>query len=210
MNGICNPKVSRIWFPHVAVGFSFVLLSFYTSYYHGDFILPTAVASSQLGDRVDFLSARLAYALRCSFPMLITLIAGILIIGTKRGLTAAVNPLSGNEGLLFVDKQYLSNTLEQYVVGLTLMLTVATYTESPHVLRLLPAYAFVFTIGRVLFRIGYSFHGMYRACGMSMNLGGMYVMIVVAAYHLFTGGLTGGLDLPWLPNAKTSAMKGEL
>ena len=190
--GLNDPKVWAIWFPQVCVGFSCTFLSFYIGYYHGDFILPT-LSISQDG-RVD-LSTRLVYALRCSFPMLVTLIAGILVIGAKRGLTDAVNPLSGNEGLLLVDKFYLSSTLEQFVVGLTLMLIIATYTDSPQVLRLLPVYSVVFTVGRILYRIGYSYHGMYRAAGMSMNLGAMYVMIITAAYYVCTRGLTDGLDL---------------
>ena len=201
MKGICDPKVGAIWFPSVGLGFSFTLLSYYTSYFHGDFILPA-------GESVE-LSARLAYALRCSFPMVISLLVGILIIGAKRAFTDAVNPLSGNDGPLLVDKLYLSNTLEQFVVGLTLMLTIATYAETPQVLRLLPAYSFVFTVGRVLFRVGYSYHGMYRSLGMSMNLGAVFVMVIVAAYYVCTGGLTSGLGLSHVQQAEFTATKGE-
>ena len=202
--GVCDPKTWAIWFPQVCFGFSFVFLSFYIGYHHGDFILPTLSASQV--EHVH-LSQRLAYALRCSFPMLITLIVGIMIVAAKRGLTDAVNPLSGNDNLILVDKLYLSNTLEQFVVGLTLMLIIAAYTDSPQVLRVLPVYSAVFTVGRVLFRIGYSCHGMYRSAGMSMNLGAMYVMIITAAYHVCTRGLMDGLDFPRLLNV---SMKGEL
>ena len=203
--GMCDPRIGALCIPQVCLGSTFSFLSFYVGYFHGEFILPSTSSS----ERVD-LSSKLAYALRCSFPMLITLIAGIMIIAAKRALTKAINPLSGNDGLILVDKLYLSNTLEQFVVGLTLMLIIATYTDSPQLLRLLPVFSAVFTIGRVLFRIGYGFHGMYRATGMSMNFGAMYVMIIIAAYHVSTKDLTDGLHFPWLPNTTFTSTKGEL
>lgn len=205
--GLNDPTVWGIWYPQVCFGFSFTLLSFYIGYFHGDFILPS-FHSSEINVT---LSSRLAYALRCSFPMLLTLIGGIKIIGVKRGLTDAVNPLTGNEGVILVDKLYLSNTLEQFVVGLTLMLIIATYADSLLVLRLLPVFSTVFTIARVLFRVGYSYHGMYRATGMSMNFMGMYILIIIAAYHICTRSLTEGLSFPGLVlNSTLAATKGEL
>ena len=120
--GMCDPRIGALCIPQVCLGTTFSFLSFYVGYFHGEFILPSTSSS----ERVD-LSSKLAYALRCSFPMLITLFAGIMIIAAKRALTnLAINPLSGNDGLILVDKLYLSNTLEQFVVGLTLMLIIAS------------------------------------------------------------------------------------
>ena len=82
--------------------------------------------------------------------MLLSLFAVIAMVGNKRALSGAVNPLSGNEGLVQVDKNYISNTLEQFAVAVTLMLTVAAYTDSVQVLRLLPVYSIVFTFSRIL------------------------------------------------------------
>ena len=56
---------------------------------------------------------------------------------TKRALTGAANPLSGNGHYVQVHKNYTTNTLEQFVVGVTLMLIIAAYTDNPQVLRLL-------------------------------------------------------------------------
>ena len=56
---------------------------------------------------------------------------------TKRALTGAANPLSGNGHYVQVHKNYTTNALEQFVVGVTLMLIIAAYTDNPQVLRLL-------------------------------------------------------------------------
>ena len=62
--------------------------------------------------------------------MLITLITGITITATKTGLTDVVNSLRRNDNLILADKLYLSNTLQHFVVGLTIMLIIATCTDS--------------------------------------------------------------------------------
>ena len=114
----------------------------------------------------------------------------------KRRLSDAVNPLSGHENLFQVEKNYLTNTLEQLAIGLTLMLIIATYTENLQVLRLLLVYSIVFTIGRLLFRIGYrkSHHCAYRETGMSMNYGSTFIMISIVTYYVCTRGLINGLS----------------
>ena len=83
--------------------------------------------------------------------MLLSLFVGIMVTMVKRRLSVAVNPLSGHESLVLIDKNYLTNTVEQLVLGVMLMLITATYTDSPQVLRLLPIYSVLFVIGRVLF-----------------------------------------------------------
>ena len=183
--GLLEPGVLKIFIPQRIFGLIFTTLAFYIGYYHGDFILPTTKGNESL-----HLSARLAYALCSSLPMLLSLYAGIEVVSIKRGLTGAVNPLAGNESLVQVHKNYLSNTLEQFVVGLTLMLTVAAYTDSPQVLRLLPVYSFVFTVSRVLFWIGYRMSPFYRIIGMSATFISNYIMMGMVLYYSWTKGLS--------------------
>ena len=180
--GVLEPSVMPIFIPQGIFGMLFTSISFYIGYYHGDFILPTTGAGNM------HLSARLAYALCCSFPMLLSLYAGVQVIGTKRALTGAVNPLAGNERLVQVDKNYLTNTLEQFVLGLTFMLIVAAYADSPQVLRLLPLYSAVFMIARISFWVGYSISPFYRTTGISMSFCSSYIMLGMISYYTWTKG----------------------
>ena len=191
--GLLDPDVMPIFIPQVLFGFIFTTISFYIGYYHGDFILPTLTTT---GARNIDLSARLAYALCCSLPMILSLFAGIQMVGIRRGLTSAVNPLSGNEGLIQVDKNYLSNTLEQFVVSFTLMLITAAYADSTQVLRLLPVCSAVFTTGRILFWIGYKISPIYRGVGMSTGFMSTYIMLGITLYYSWARGLAAVLSMP--------------
>ena len=179
--GIFDQDKRSIFFPQFLFGLCFTILNFYIGYYHGDFILSST-------PDIHLVSSRLAYAVCCSTPMLLSLFAGIAMVGNKRALSGAVNPLSGNEGIVQVDKNYISNTLEQFAVALTLMLTVAAYTDSVQVLRLLPVYSIVFTVSRILFWIGYSIHPLYRTTGMSMTFLSSYIMFGIVLYYSWTKG----------------------
>ena len=121
--------------------------------------------------------------------MLLSLFAGIEMISTKRALTGAVNPLSGNEHYVQVHKNYTTNTIEQFVVGLALVLIVSAYADDPQILRLLPVYSFVFTVNRILFWIGYSTHPLYRTIGMAGNFMSTFIMFGMAIYYYWTNGL---------------------
>ena len=184
--GILDPGILQIFAPQVLLGAVFTTLSFYIGYYHGDFILPTHNTSDS---ESIHLNARLAYAICCSLPMLLSLFAGIKRVAIKRAQTKAADPLSGSEHYVQVHKNYTTNTLEQFVVGLTLMLIIAAYTDNPQVLRLLPVYSFVFTSGRIIFWIGYSIYPIYRAVGMAANFTSSYIMLGVAIYYSWTNGL---------------------
>ena len=182
--GLLEPGSLPVFVGLGTMGVFFAILSFYIGYYYGEFIFPASTSGS-----IPQLSDRLAYAICCSLPMVLTLLAGIQGTAIKRDLTGALNPLSGREHLVQVQKNYTTNTLEQFVVGLTLMLIVAVYADSPQVIRLLPVYSFVFTISRILFWIGYSISPDYRSVGMSGNFISTYIMLGVAVYYSWTSGL---------------------
>ena len=81
---------------------------------------------------------------------------------------AAVNPLAGNEHLVQSEKNVLTNTVEQLLVFLLLVLTMTSHLE-PSEMRIIPLYSLTFFIGRVFFMIGYSFGPRYRGAGMYIN-----------------------------------------
>ena len=187
-HGFFEPSIRRLFVPQLVFGLIFTIICFYLGYYHGGYILSSESRSHDL-------HFRLFYALRCTFPMLLSLFVGIMVTMVKRRLSVAVNPLSGHENLVLIDKNYLTNTVEQLVLGVMLMLITATYTDSPQVLRLLPIYSILFVIGRVLFRIGYrkTNHCAYRETGMSMNLSSTIIMIGMVAYYFCMKGLSTGI-----------------
>ena len=113
---------------------------------------------------------KLLYAVRyCTFPQAVFLILAISTVAAKRAITrAAVNPLAGNEHLVQSEKTVLTNTVEQLLVFLLLVLTLTTYLE-PSEMRIIPLYSLTFFIGRVFFMIGYSFGPRYRGAGMYIN-----------------------------------------
>ena len=189
--GLLDPGKLQIFLPQVLLGATFTILSFYVGYYHGEFILPSSNAA--LESRIH-LSSRFAYAICCSLPMLLSLFAGIKRVAIKRAQTGAGDPLSGNEHFVQVHKNYTTNTLEQFVLGLSLMLIIAAYTDNPQVLRLLPVYSFVFTFGRIVFWVGYSIGSIYRAVGMIANFTSSNIMLGMALYYSWTSGLAALLD----------------
>ncbi len=182
--GILEPGILQVFLPQALLGATFAILSFYIGYYHGEFILPFTIL-----ERKIHLSNRFAYAIGCSLPMLLSLIAGIKRTAIKRAQTGADPLSSGNERLVQLHKNYTTNTLEQFVVGLTLMLIIAAYTDNPQVLRLLPVYSFVFTVGRIVFWIGYSIGSIYRAIGMLANFTSSNIMVGMALYYIWTNGI---------------------
>lgn len=184
-HGFYDPTIRRLFLPQLVLGLTFTSICFTVGYYYSGYILSD-------DSRNHDLNFRISYALRSSFPMLVSLFAGVMVAVVKRRLGDAVNPLSGHESLVLIDKNYLTNTIEQLAIGLPLMLIIATYTESPQVLRLLPVYSILFTTGRLLFRIGYrkTNHCAYRETGMSINLGSTIIMLSIAAYYFCTRGLS--------------------
>ena len=167
-----------------------VVFMFYGGYYHCSSIpMPTSVD----------LPSRLAFALRCTLPMAAVLFLSIVHVGNKRALTAAVDPMSGNESMVQLDKNFLTNTLEQFVVAFVITLTAATYLDTAEELKLLPIYAFMFVAGRIAFRIGYGLSPWLRVTGMACNFYSTFLMLVVLVCLISTRGFLYGLGGPTFP-----------
>ena len=155
-----------------------VVATLYIGYYHCDFI-PVPPSTD--------LIHRLAFALQCTLPMVVVVFVAVLMVMNKRGFTTAVDPLSGNDSILQLDKNVLSNTLEQFVIGFTLLLIASTVFETIEQLKLIPLYSFLFCFGRVAFRVGYGIHPKLRTVGMSMNIQIVLYMLIYLFYLLLTG-----------------------
>lgn len=186
------------------LGYAITFSTFYLGYHYGEFIpVPTSPPgpSGNTTTAID-MSTRLAFALRCCIPLALCLFVAVALVGNKRALTDAVDPLSGNEHIVQIDKNFLANTLEQCVIGLFFVLAVASYAETPQELRILPIFAVVFTVARILFRVGYGIHYLLRAFGMAVNICANYVIIGVALYSLATKGLHMHLYTTAIPQSR--------
>ena len=138
-------------------------------------------------------TSRFAYTLRWTLPMVLVLIVAIEVTMISRGTTGAVNPLSGKEHLVQIYKNFVTNTLEQLMVSLLLMLIATTYCDTPDMIKIVPICAITFTVGRILFFIGYKITPMYRATGMTVNFFSSILMAGYIIYLTYTKGMLYGL-----------------
>ena len=159
----------------------------------------------------DF-SEKLIYALRvCAFPAVMTLFLAVGMVSSKRGNGPALNPLSGNERHLQVDKNFLSNTVEQLLLFLLFVLVLITYLE-PSEMRIIVFYSTTFVFSRIIFRTGYGVHPKYRSCGILMLFFTHSIIIGMTIYLMYTRGFM--YNLPTISfgsnEASQSAGKTEL
>ncbi len=110
----------------------------------------------------------------------------------KRGTTAAFDPLSGNEHLLMVEKNILTNTVEQHAIFACQYHTCNLFGSSGQ-MRLFLLFASVWVIGRVLFSIGYRINFKYRTLGMMCNIVSTCYFSGLICYFLYSRGLWYGV-----------------
>lgn len=140
----------------------------------------------------DFIEKLLYAARYCTFPQAVLLLFAILRVGAKRGSTSALNPLAGKEHLLQAEKNVLTNTVEQLLVFLLLVVALTTYLE-PSEMRIIPLYSLAFIVGRVLFMIGYSIHPKHRSIGMGINFNLSLFFIGYIIYLMYLRGFMYGI-----------------
>ena len=158
--------------------------------------------------RSNEFTEKLLYTMRyCTFPQAVFLLFAILRVGSKRGSTPAMNPLSGKEHFVQTEKNILSNTMEQLLCFLLLTLALTTYLE-PMEMRIIPLLSLAFIVGRVLFSIGYTISPNYRSIGMSVNFFSSLFATGYVIYLMYTCGFMIG-DIP-SPSAESDLTKTEL
>ena len=89
---------------------------------------------------------------------------------------------------------------------------LATYLVGEE-LKFVALNAVVFTVGRILFRVGYGIHPNYRAVGVGCFFTGQAVTLGLCVYYLYTHGIMYGLEDKVdteLPSSSKSFHKQEL
>ena len=178
-----------------------VVAIFYGGYYYCP-SLPVSASN-------DFTS-KLIYTLRCVFPPLVVLEAAILLVGNGRRTSKAVNPLAGVDHLIQLQKNFLANTLEQFLVFMVCTLVLITFLDTPEEMRLVPLYTTAFVIGRILFRVGYGISPKYRSCGMVTNFTSTGFIIGLIVYFMFSRGFMFGLQVSATSSGTSAGGKAEL
>ena len=169
-----KPNFEGSFFIQYAIAIALFSAIYYGGYYHLQ-IVPVPASTE--------LQVKLAFTIRCAFPMVLVLFVFIANVGNKRFTTAAMDPLGGHEQIVQVEKNVLTNTLEQFVGGFTLMLVAATYLDTVEKMKIIALYSCAFVVGRVLFRIGYGISPYFRVLGMGMNILSSVLMMGIIVYH---------------------------
>lgn len=108
----------------------------------------------------------------------------IFYVGSKRGGSPAVNPLSGHEHLTQAAKNILNNSMEQFIISAVSQLILVSNVDSVETIyKLIPAVNVIFLIGRITFWLGYP---RFRSFGMQLTL---FPTLGIVGYNLikYTG-----------------------
>ena len=106
---------------------------------------------------VSSLADHVIYALRAQAPSLLLVGGAILAVGYQRIKQEAVDPLKPakkDNDKLTVYRNFLTNTVEQYMINGPSLLILSTYL-APEQLRLIPLLVDVFVAARIAYLMGY-------------------------------------------------------
>ena len=174
-----HPEYSRtLHRVHLGVGLGFSATLFLLGYWCIDFSLPPSLS----------LSDTLVYTLRWSLPMAVVVMWAIHNVGQSRKNCAAIRPLSGNEHLNQLQKNFLSNSLEQFLVAFVSIVVLSTYLEDVEQFKMIPVFSINFVLARIIFCIGYAIHEDYRGVGMVMTYFPTLFVVAVDVYFIFSKG----------------------
>jgi len=129
---------------------------------------------------MDDLAARMLVALKCcALAALFCLFGGVEAVAHERLQSAAFDPLAGHETTrLRVNKQYLQNALEQFVLFAVGLFGLAAYSETGGEMRAVIATTVVWIAFRFAFWIGYHKSAAMRGLGAP----GMIVALLMLLY----------------------------
>lgn len=156
----------------------------YGGYYFCDCI--PVPRSSDLGDKLTY------YIRCCVFPCSVVLCIAIQSVANKRGQSMAANPLAGREHKVVLEKNVLTNTVEQTMLFLMITLVLTTYLNAAE-MKIIPLYSVLWVIGRVFFRIGYAIHPRYRSFGVVTTLFTAPIFLILVGYLMYTRGFMYGI-----------------
>ena len=129
------------------------------------------------------LSARMLVALKCCcIAALFCLFGGVEAVAHERLQSAAFDPLAGHQTTrLRVNKQYLQNTLEQFVLFAVGLLGLAAYSDTGGAMRAVIATTAVWIAFRFAFWVGYHRSAAMRGMGAPGMAVGLLMLIYVCA-----------------------------
>ena len=132
---------------------------------------------------MEDLSARMLVALKCcALAALFCLFGGVEAVAHERLQSAAFDPLAGHETMrLRINKQYLQNTLEQFVLFAVGLFGLAAYSETGGAMRAVIATTAVWIAFRFAFWIGYHRSVAMRGMGAPGMVVGLLVLLYVCA-----------------------------
>jgi hypothetical protein len=132
---------------------------------------------------MDEVSARMLVALKCcAVAGLFCLASGVEAVAHERLQSAAFDPLAGHETVrLRINKQYLQNTLEQFVVFAIGLFGLAAYSDGGGAMRAVIATTTVWILFRFAFWIGYHRSAAMRGMGAPGMAVGLLVLLYVCA-----------------------------
>ena len=127
----------------------------------------------------------MSVALGCSGAvLLLTLATGIEAVAHERLFHASIDPLAGADSRrLIANQRYLQNTLEQAALFVPALFLLAYHASD---LRVVPATAIVWTLGRWAYWIGYHIGSPWRGLGVFS----MGISLVALAYGVGAFGYT--------------------
>ena len=130
---------------------------------------------------------KLVYALRWCLFMTMVLMWGFAKAGQARRYSAASDPLSGNDHLIQLQKNFLTNSLEQFIIAAIPLLVLSTYLETMAQMKIIPLFAINFIVARILFHLGYPER---RGIGMIMTFFPSLFVSVADVYFMVTKGFS--------------------
>lgn len=128
---------------------------------------------------------RLVLAFKCMVFPAIMLFLGILVIGMSRYGNKSEDPTQCESSgqAMKVNLRYLSNTHEQLVLFSINVVALAIFLPF-QCLTILPIYASLFVLSRIMFWVGYHIHPLYRGVGFGMSLFPAFIGLFYSAYML--------------------------
>lgn len=143
-------------------------------YYSLDYLLPKFCAGSK-----DALG-NIIFTLRWSVLPLSVIIINLFTVSIGRMTSMAIDPQAGKEDkTLKIHISTLRNSFEQFTLFLVSMLAMSTYANCAS-LRIIAILTIIFTIGRILFWIGYQKNPECRAGGFLMSL--VYLPVFICTF----------------------------
>ncbi|KAK3107905.1 hypothetical protein FSP39_024894 [Pinctada imbricata] len=134
---------------------------------------------------------RLVFTFRWLVLSASVLLAMVANVASKRGQTAAINPMTGHEHFVEVPNRILRNTVEQFILHTIGLFGVMTYA-SPSNMVVVPVLVTLFVIGRIVYWIGYLRHPMLRGPGWDITVFPTLASFIYCFYCFVTTGFSHG------------------